>query len=67
MGCRCDTVGQNDSTIGRPPAGVSDGDGREFAIDVALTAVRQYEKQVATALPMETVDASVQRARGVTP
>ncbi|RQG94648.1 hypothetical protein EA473_11240 [Natrarchaeobius chitinivorans] len=36
------TVGQNYLKIGRSPAAVSDGDGREFAIDVSLTSVRQY-------------------------
>ncbi|RQG95392.1 hypothetical protein EA473_07960 [Natrarchaeobius chitinivorans] len=35
-----DTAGQNDASIGRPPAVVPGGDGREFATDVALTAVR---------------------------
>ncbi|RQG92721.1 DUF433 domain-containing protein [Natrarchaeobius halalkaliphilus] len=37
------TVGQNYLKIGRSPAAVSDGDGREFVTDFPLTSVRQYQ------------------------
>ncbi|RQG97871.1 hypothetical protein EA473_01325 [Natrarchaeobius chitinivorans] len=32
--------------IGRFPAAVSEGDGREFAIDFSLTSVRQYHSRL---------------------
>ncbi|RQG95898.1 hypothetical protein EA473_06860 [Natrarchaeobius chitinivorans] len=31
--------------IGRPPAAVFDGDGREFATALSLASVRQYENR----------------------
>ncbi|QFU82685.1 hypothetical protein GCU68_09195 [Natronorubrum aibiense] len=37
-----DTAGQNYSKTGRATAAVIPEDGREFATDVSLTAVRQY-------------------------
>ena len=38
-----DTAGQNDVTIGRSAAAVTDGDGRESAIDFVLIYTRQYD------------------------
>ena len=38
------TAGQNDVTIGRAAAAVASGDGREFATDCVLAAIRQYQE-----------------------
>ncbi len=38
------TAGQNGVKIGRSATAVAGGDGRKFAIDFVVTAVRQYNK-----------------------